>query len=62
MPKSESTLKIIVDNFDKLYEVDPLLKRRFGITHIPSKVSQKGLVLEVTVAKVEKPEKYEEEL
>lgn len=61
MPKAESTLKIIIDNFDKIYEVDPLLKRRFGITHIPSKVSQKGMVLEVTVAKVDQTEKYEDE-
>ena len=61
MPKSESTLKLIVDNFEKIYEVDPLLKRRFGITHIPSKVSQKGMVLEVTVEKVDQPDIFEEE-
>lgn len=62
MPKAESTLKMLVENFDKIYEVDQLLKRRFGITHIPSKVSQKGLVLEVTVALVEESEIYEDEL
>jgi conjugal transfer pilus assembly protein TraW len=61
MPKAESTLKMLVANFDQLYEVDPLLKRRFGITHIPSKVSQKGMVLEVTVDMVDQSEIYEEE-